>query len=77
MQMNMHEAKSQLSKLVELAAQGEDIILAKAGKPVARLVPYENRPKRQFGQYKGQFKIAEDFDSEETKQTIADLFEGK
>lgn len=38
--MNIHEAKTQLSKLVEQAAAGEEIIIAKAGKPMAKLVPY-------------------------------------
>lgn len=38
--MNIHEAKTQLSKLVEMAAAGEEIVIAKAGKPMAKLVPY-------------------------------------
>ncbi len=42
-QVNMHEAKSQLSKLVDEVQSGEEIIIAKSGKPVARLVPYEER----------------------------------
>ena len=44
--VNMHEAKSQLSKLVDLAHQGEDVIIARNGKPTARIVPIETEPKR-------------------------------
>jgi prevent-host-death family protein len=59
----MHEAKTQLSKLVERAAQGEDVVIAKAGRPVARLVPYEeDRLPRKPGAWAGQVWIADDFD---------------
>jgi prevent-host-death family protein len=44
--VNMHEAKSQLSKLVDLAHQGEDVIIARNGKPAARLVPIESETKK-------------------------------
>ena len=44
--VNMHEAKSQLSKLVDLAHRGEDVIIARNGKPTARIVPIESEPKR-------------------------------
>jgi prevent-host-death family protein len=44
--VNMHEAKSQLSKLVDLAHQGEDVIIARNGKPTARVVPIQPEPKR-------------------------------
>jgi prevent-host-death family protein len=63
--LNLYEAKTQLSKLVERAAAGEEIVIAKAGKPMARLVPVEaDRPKklREPGLLKGQVWIAEDFD---------------
>jgi prevent-host-death family protein len=61
--VNMHEAKTQLSKLVERAAQGEDVVIAKAGRPVARLVPYEeDRLPRKPGAWAGQVWIADDFD---------------
>lgn len=48
--MNVGEAKTRLSELLALVEQGEDIVLARAGKPVARLVRIEPRPARQFGQ---------------------------
>ena len=43
--VNMHEAKSQLSKLVDQACRGEEVIIARDGKPAARLVPFEQKPK--------------------------------
>ena len=60
---NIHEAKSQLSKLVERALEGEEIIIARAGKPVVRLVPVrQSDAPRRGGQWKGKVRIAEDFD---------------
>ena len=61
MQVNMYEAKTQLSKLVERAANGEEIIIAKAGKPVARLTTL-SQPKRQPGSMKGQIHYGPGFD---------------
>ena len=63
-QINIHQAKTQLSKLVEEAALGEEIIIAKAGKPVARLVALNNtqHKTRQSGALKGQIWMADDFD---------------
>ena len=62
--VNMHEAKSNLSQLVKRAAAGEEIIVAKAGEPVAKIVPYTAPPKkpRVPGSMKGQIWIAPDFD---------------
>jgi prevent-host-death family protein len=60
---NIHQAKTHFSKLVERAAAGEEIIIGKAGKPVARLVPYkESPPQRKPGSMKGKIRIARDFD---------------
>jgi prevent-host-death family protein len=62
--VNIHEAKTHLSRLIERIAQGEEIIIAKAGKPVARLVGYaENRAPRVGGQWKGLVHIRDDFDA--------------
>ncbi|HET8790641.1 MAG TPA: type II toxin-antitoxin system prevent-host-death family antitoxin [Modicisalibacter sp.] len=74
MQINMHEAKSQLSALAEKARQGEKIVIAKAGKPCVELVPYRDRPRRQPGRYKGQIEIAADFDN--TPEELITSFEG-
>ena len=67
-QLNLYEAKTQLSSLVERAAKGEEIVIAKAGKPMARLVPAEGeqkpQPRRTFGQnFLGVTYMAEDWDA--------------
>lgn len=60
---NIHEAKTHLSRLVERAAAGEEIVIGKAGKPVARLVPYQPvRAKRKPGAWKGKVRISPSFD---------------
>ncbi|WP_299074209.1 type II toxin-antitoxin system Phd/YefM family antitoxin [uncultured Paraglaciecola sp.] len=74
MQTNMHEAKSKLSQLVELALLGEEVIIAKSGKPTVKLVPYTLQKTRTFGQFKGQFVVSKDFDSKEVNDEITDLF---
>jgi prevent-host-death family protein len=62
--MNIHAAKTQLSRLVEAAAEGEEIIIAKAGKPVAKLGPLSaRRGKRRLGLLAGKLKIPADFDA--------------
>jgi prevent-host-death family protein len=61
---NLYEAKTSLSRLVDRAAKGEEIILSKAGKPLAKLVPYERPAEpRQPGGWEGRIRIAEDFDA--------------
>ena len=61
---NLYEAKTSLSRLVDRAARGEEIILSKAGKPLAKLVPYHQPPEpRQPGGWEGQVRIPEDFDA--------------
>lgn len=62
--VNIYEAKTNLSRLVEQASAGEEIIIAKAGKPMARLVPLAEQPKRRrLGMFKGQVHVPEDFDT--------------
>lgn len=64
MTVNIHEAKTHFSKLVEAAMAGEEIIIAKAGKPAARLVPLKSqRLGIRFGLMKGEIEIADDFDA--------------
>jgi len=61
--VNIHEAKTHLSRLIEHVNAGKEIIIAKAGKPVARLEPIHIKlNKRKGGQWKGKVKMAEDFD---------------
>jgi prevent-host-death family protein len=75
--VNIHEAKTHLSKLVERAAAGSEIVIAKAGKPVARLVPLAlvNRP-RKLGVLKGKIKVPDDFDAPLPAKVLA-AFEGR
>ncbi len=62
---SIHEAKTHLSKLIQKALAGEEVIIANAGKPVVKLVPVEQPEKkiRQFGGWEGQVWMAEDFDA--------------
>jgi prevent-host-death family protein len=72
--VNMHHAKTHLSRLVELVESGEEVVIARAGKPVARLVPYQaRRSPRQPGLWRGQVRIAPDFDA--TDDELLDAFE--
>lgn len=60
--VNMHEAKSRLSQLVEMAKNGEDVVIAKNGKPEVRLVAFEEPATDWFGMDAGKGWIADDFD---------------
>jgi prevent-host-death family protein len=60
---NMHDAKTHLSQLAERAAKGEEIVIARNGRPLAKLVPIEERPKRRkLGLWEGKVWVSEDFD---------------
>ena len=60
---NISEAKAQLSAVIERVSKGEEILIGKAGKPVAKIVRYEPaRKNRRLGCFKGKIKIADDFD---------------
>lgn len=75
--VNIHDAKTHLSRLVERVEGGEEVIIARAGRPVARLVPYRaQREPRQPGLLKGKIWLADDWDSPEVNAEIAALFEG-
>ena len=76
--VNIHAAKTQLSRLVDAVAAGEEVIIARAGRPVARLVPIEppQRAKRQLGLLDGQFNIPEDFNTMFADE-ISEMFEGR
>ncbi len=66
MKVNMHEAKSQLSRLAALAWQGEQVVICKAGKPWLRLIPYEGpTEERRLGGLEGRIWMSEDFDDED------------
>lgn len=76
--LNLYEAKTKLSELVERAAAGEEIIIAKAGKPMAKLVPIQRRMEpRKFGQLAGQgFWISENF-NDPLPEDLQARFEGR
>lgn len=62
--VNVHEAKTHLSRLLNRVAAGEEIVIAKAGKPIARLVPAFQPPEaRPLGAQRGRIEIADDFDA--------------
>ena len=73
--LNVHEAKTQLSKLLEAAEAGEDVVIARAGTPVVRLVPVR-QARRKLGLMQGRFKVPEDFDAP-LDERLLDLFEGR
>jgi prevent-host-death family protein len=72
---NIHEAKTNLSKLVEMAVSGEPFIIAKAGKPLVKVEKIEPRLPQRIGFMKGAGTVPDDFDSMAGKE-IADMFEG-
>ena len=64
MQLNLYDAKTRLSELVEAASQGETIVIAKAGRPLAKLGPVDAPRKRvRLGLMKGKIRIGKDFDA--------------
>lgn len=75
--VNIHQAKTNLSKLIEAVIHGEEIIIAKAGKPAAKLIPIEQtKPRRKPGSLKGKIKMSKDFNAP-LPDDILDDFEGK
>ena len=73
--VNVHEAKTHLSRLLESVAEGDEIIIARAGKPIAKLVPLKSKPRRPGG-LKGKIRIHPDFD-EPLPDDIAASFRGE
>ncbi len=74
MEVNIHEAKTHLSRLLERVAMGEEVVIAKAGTPVAKLVPISTKPKKRIlGSAKGEFVVPDDFNDPLPKE-IEDLF---
>ncbi len=77
--VNIHQAKTHLSKLVEQAAKGEPFIIAKAGKPLVKVVPIdapEPQTVRRIGFLKGQISVPDDFDTMFAEE-IEEMFYGK
>ncbi len=75
--VNIHEAKTHLSQLLQKVIDGEEVIIAKSGAPVARLIPYEQKPQPRLpGSAKGKIWIAPDF-NEPLPDDILNAFEAK
>jgi prevent-host-death family protein len=75
--VNIHAAKTHLSRLVEAAAAGEEIIIAKSGKPVAKLGPLAaEKKKRVLGPLAGKYRVPADFDAP-LPDELLDAFEGR
>lgn len=74
MEVNIHDAKTHLSKLLERVTLGEEVVIAKAGKPIAKLVPIRQSKTRVFGSAKGEFIVPDDFNGPD--QEIENLFYG-
>ena len=73
--VNVHEAKTHLSRLLDRAAAGEEIVIARNGRPVARLVPLDAQPEpRRLGLFSGQIRVRDDFD--ELPSELLESFEG-
>ena len=76
--MNVHAAKTHLSRLLDEVAAGQDVVIARAGKPIARLVPFEpiQTPNRRvLGRLAGQLVVPDDFDAP-LPEDVLDSFEG-
>ena len=73
--INIYEAKTQLSRLLERVEAGEEVVIARAGKPVAKLVPLPQRPRRVPGLWVGKWDPNQDWDSDEVNAEIAAEFE--
>ncbi len=73
--VNVHEAKTHLSRLLDRVAAGEEVIIGKAGRPVARLIPYvESAQPRKPGRWRNRVRVAADFDA--TPDEVLAAFEG-
>lgn len=74
--VNIHEAKTHLSRLVERVEGGEEVVIARAGRPVARLVPLDRRTRpRVLGALRGRIWLAPDWDSPEVNAEMARDFD--
>jgi prevent-host-death family protein len=75
-QVNIHEAKTHLSRLIEEVETGEEIVVAKAGRPVAKLSPIRAKGRRKLGLLDGKFRIPDDFNAP-LPDEILDAFAGR
>jgi prevent-host-death family protein len=77
--VKMHQAKTQLSKLIAAALAGEEVVIARGSEPLVRLTPVKPQasPKREFGRYKGQFEVPDDFFDPLSEEELALWEDGK
>ncbi len=73
MEVNVHEAKTRLSQLIERALTGEEVIIAKAGRPVVKLVKVEPKSKRRLGTAAGTVEFSKGWDAPMTDQELEDF----
>jgi len=74
-QFNIHDAKTHLSRIIDRVEHGEEIVISRAGQPVAKVIPLERKVRRSGrGSLRGRLVIAEDWDSAEVNEEIADDF---
>ncbi len=75
---NIHQAKTHFSRLVDDAAAGKEVVIAKAGKPVAKLVsitaPPDSKPRRKLGLWAGEMKVPDDFDDPLPDDVLASFY---
>lgn len=72
---NIHEAKTQLSKILEKVEHGEEVVISRAGKPIAKVVPLKTLTRRHArGSLRGTLFMADEWDSPQTNDAIADDF---
>ena len=74
--VNVHEAKTHLSKILERVERGEEVVVARAHKPVARLVLYRRRPVK-LGDWNLGLQVAPDWDGADVNRVVAELFDGR
>jgi prevent-host-death family protein len=73
--VNIHEAKTNLSRLLKRVALGEEVIIAKSGRPIARLAPYrEDGPGREEGRDRGRFTVPDDFNEPLPDEVLEEFY---
>ncbi|WP_394826279.1 type II toxin-antitoxin system Phd/YefM family antitoxin [Pendulispora albinea] len=70
-EVNVHEAKTHLSRLLQRVSAGEEIVIARGGRPIAKIVPYRETPQRIFGIDEGVFDVPDDFDAPLPQDVLA------